>query len=257
MAQAQPSPNPAPEPVQPQAPAQEPDTKQAEQQPATQTNVEQAPAPSVTLTDDQKNYLKGQGLTDEDLSSPEALVKIINHAQTSQKTLSETKSKLDAITQTVNPAPAEPTNPLLEPVSQPQNGQPQSEGLDPITAFTLTSNLANSFPSVKEELTSGKLYQDMQALGVPIKTEGGQVNLNGILKYAELRSKELDLEKKLEEINKPGEGTIPDANPSAPPQPAEDAPMTKQMALAIAQFTLSGNTHPRAEEAKQFLQKSV
>lgn len=226
-----------------------------------------APAGNPTLTldsfsDDEKKYLQSQGVTD--LSSPEAIKKIINHARSSQKTAADIKNQLDQVTGVLNPQPVPPVNPLVNPTpsSQPQpDGTPQPTpsqdgGIDQATAFTLSTSLATSFPELKEDLVSGKFYQDMQALGIPIKV-GGQVNLDGILKYGKLAQQQAQVAAKLEELNKPGEGAIPDANPTTPTQPAADAPMTKQMAQAIALHVSRGNTHPRAEEAKQFLQKNV
>lgn len=212
-----------------------------------------ASAPVVQLTEDQKTYLKGQGLTDAELNSPDALAKIISHAQSSQKTLAETKSQLDKI---VNPGAtgSQPQNPLVPGASQPQDGnsgsQPQG-GLDAVTAFNLSANLATQFPGVKEDFMSGKFYQDMQAAGLPLSLNG-QVNLAGITSFATLRQKEISIEAKEAELNKPGE--IPAVNPSTPQQPAADAPMTDQMAKAIL---LQDPNHARAAEAKQFLQKKV
>jgi len=225
------------------------------------------PAGNPTLTmdlfsDEEKKYLQSQGVTD---FTPENVKKIINHAQSSQRTAADIKNKLDKVQEGLNPNPT-PTNPLLTPTppaspsSQPQpdgNPQPTSDGgIDPVTAFTLTANLAGQFPELKDDLTSGKFYQNMQALGIPLKVNG-QVNLDGLLKYGALAQQQAQVAAKLEELNKPGEGAIPDANPTTPTQPAADAPMTKQMAQAIALHVSQGNTHARSEEAKQFLQKNV
>jgi hypothetical protein len=214
-------------------------------------------APAITLTDDQKTYLKGQGLTDADLASPDALTKIINHAQSSQKTVSEYKTKIDAIKGTVTPP--EP-NPFGTPTPQPDGSQPQpngtpepAKGLDPVTALTLSTSLVSSFPELKDDLTSGKFYQDMQALGIPVQVNG-QVNLQGILGYGKIAQGQAQVAAKMEELNKPGEGAIPDATPTTPTQPAADAPMTKQMAYAIA---LQDRNHPRFAEAQKYLQDNV
>lgn len=249
MAENQPAPTPAPEPVVPQVPAPEPATPPADPKPADPVVT---PAP-VALSDDQKAYLKGQGLKDEDLNSPDALAKIINHAQSSQKTAAEIKAQLDKIKGTINPEEPAPTNPLL-PTATPNPTDAPAKGIDPVTAYTLSSNLANNFPELKEDLLSGKFYTDMQALGISLLDNNGGVNLNGILKYGEAVQKNRQLEAKIAEFDKPG--SIPDARPSET-KIAEDAPMTKQIAQNIVMFAAAGNTHPRAEEAKTFLQKSV
>jgi hypothetical protein len=218
--------------------------------------------PALTLdsfSDDEKKYLQSQGVTD--LTSPEAIKKIINHAQSSQKTAADIKNQLDKVTGVLNPVP--PVNPLLQP---PASSQPQTDGtppppssdggLDPVQAYTLSNQLVTNFPHLKEDLTSGKFYQDMQAMGVPVKVNG-QVNLNGLLNYGKLVNDQREMAAKLAEAAKPGEGAIIDANPTLPAQPASDAPMTKQMAQAIGLHVGKGNTHPRSAEAQQFLQQNI
>jgi hypothetical protein len=213
-------------------------------------------APAVVLTDDQRNYLKGQGLTDDELNSPEAITKIIGHAQSSQKTASQLKNALDKAGLTL--APETPVNPFGAPAPSsdqtPQpNGQPTppSQGLDPVTAFTLSNQLATSFPLLKDDLVSGKLYSDMQAMGIPMRTADGQVNLNGIINFGKMQQTQKETEAKLAEIGKPGDGAIPDAGTTTPAQPAADAPMDAKMARAIL---LQDPNHARAAEAKTFLQ---
>lgn len=225
-----------------------PDVKPAENTPA---GTPQSPAtPFDSLTDDQKKYLKGQGI--ESLDS-ESLLKLVNHAQSSQKTAADLKNRLDAATSAINPqVPAVQSSqpqPNIAPI-------PASDGIDSVQAFTLSSSLALSFPELKDDFVSGKFYKDMQEQGIPLQANGS-INLNGITRYAALAQKEAQLNAKLEELNKPGEGAIPDANPTTPQQPAADAPMDKQMAQAIAMHVAGGNSHPRSEEAKQFLQNSV
>ena len=246
---SQPQPNPAP------APSSEPAPKPADDKPQG--------SPTLTLeslSEDDRNYLKSQGVTE---LNTEALQKVINHARSSQKTAADIKNQLDSIKKTVNPEPT-PSNPLTDPGS---SGQPQPDGskptqqpaagIDQATAFLLTNQLATNFPRLKEDLTSGKFYQDMQAMGLPVKNSDGTVNLTGMLTYGKMVHEQRELEAKLEEAGKPGEGAIPDANPTTPQQPAADAPMTKQMALAIAAHVSKGGTHARSEEAKQFLQTNI
>jgi hypothetical protein len=251
-----PAPNDTPPAPTPPAPSSEPAPKPADGQPAGN--------PTLTLdsfSDEEKKYLQSQGVTD--LSSPEAIKKIINHAQSSQKTAADIKNQLDKVKGTLNPEPM-PTNPLVNPTasSQPQpDGTPTPAapqgGIDPVTALNLATSLAISFPELKDDLTSGKLYKDMQAMGIPLHQANGQVNLDGILKYGSFAQQQAQAAAKLEELNKPGEGAIPDANPTAPAQPAADAPMTKQIALAIGAHVAKGGSHPRADEAKQFLQSNI
>lgn len=262
MAEPQPATPPAADPANPQVPGQQPVTPPADGNPAT------PPAsPAITLSDEQKTYLKGQGIAEDKLSDPDSILKLITHAQTSQKSAAEIKSQLDKIKSTVVP-PVEPTNPFAltpqQPAvsSQPQDGNPtppqqpqgQPQSLDVVTAYTLSNQLATSFPTLKDDLTSGKLYQDMSALGIPLRTADGQVNLNGIINFSKMQHEQRELQAKIDAANKPVDGAIPDANPTTPTQPAADAPMTKQMAQAIL---VQDPNHARAAEAKQFLQGTV
>jgi hypothetical protein len=251
-----PAPTPAPAPA-PTPAAPEPAPKPADATPANPTN------PLDDLTDDEKKYLAGQKIEGLDLSKgPDAIRKIINHAQASQKQLSKLNDQFQKAGLRLEPDA--PANPFGQPAvpSQPQpDGTPtpapsQDGSIDQATAFTLSTSLATSFPELKDDLVSGKFYKDMQTLGIPIKV-GGQVNLDGILKYGALAQQQAQVAAKLEELNKPGEGAIPDANPTTPAQPAADAPMTKQIALAIGAHVAKGGTHARSEEAKQFLQSNI
>lgn len=244
MADNQPAQTPAPDGKAPEATPQEPEQKPAEQQPA-----------AITLdsfSDDEKKYLESQGV--KDFSNVEDIKKVINHARSSQKTASEIKAELDKVKSVVTPQ-SEPANPLLQPEQQKPaepTQQPEQKGIDEITMFNLSTNLALSFPELKEELTSGKLFKDVQEQGTPLYVSG-QVNLNGILKYAENAQKVKKLEAQLEELtNKPG--GIPDAKPDDKQTVADDAPMTKQIAQAI--LLQDPNGHPRAQEAKDFIAKN-
>lgn len=97
---------------------------------------------------------------------------------------------------------------------------------------------------------SGKLYADMQTLGIPL-VANGQVNINGLATYAQNRAKQVELEAQLAEANKPKDDLIPDANPTPPGQPDANAAMTEQMAKAIV---VQDTSHARFAEAKQFLE---
>lgn len=254
-----PAPNDTPPAPTPPAPSSEPAPKPADGKP---TSASTPVNPLDQLTEDEKTYLKGQKIEGLDLSNgPDAIRKIINHAQASQRQLSKLNDQFNKAGLTLKPD--EPVNPLMPPGAsdqpQPDNGNPKpsdSGGLDPVQAFTLSNQLVQNFPHLKEDLTSGKFYQDMQTMGVPLKVNG-QINLSGLLSYGKLVNDQREMEAKLAEASKPGEGAIPDANPTTPQQPADDAPMTKQIAQAIALHVSKGGTHARAEEAKQFLQKNV
>lgn len=264
MADQQPSPAPAPDGTTPQGTPPAPAAQPAGDQAAQSISFD-------TFSEDDKKYLAGQGITSQEQLTQEALVKVINHARSSQKTAAEIKAENDRIKQSINPTPATPDpfslpttpssttqptgdNPAPSATPAPQ-GQPQ--GVDRVSMFNLATSLATQFPRLKDQLSDGSFYTSMQELGIPL-TNGGQLNLDNVLKYAKFADNQADTAEQLAKLNAPDENKILDANPSSPQtpqQPAADAPMTKQMALAIAQFTAAGNTHPRSDEAKQFLQK--
>lgn len=263
MADQQPSPAPAPDGTSPQATPSVPAAQPAGDQAAQSISFD-------TFSEDDKKYLAGQGITSQEQLTQDALVKVINHARSSQKTAAEIKAENDRIKQSINPTPAN-TDPFSLPTTPSSTTQPtgetpapsatpapqsQPQGIDRVSMFNLATSLATQFPRLKDQLSDGSFYTDMQGLGIQL-TQGGQLNLDNVLKYASFADKQAETAEQLAKLNAPDENKIPDANPTTPQsqQPAADAPMTKQMALAIAQFTASGNTHPRGEEAKQFLQK--
>lgn len=243
-----PAPTPAPPAPTPPAPTPGPEPKPAD------TTPQGTPLTMDAFSDDEKKYLQSQGIND--FSSPEAIKKMVNHARTAQQTASEAKAQLDKIKEQFAPAaPANPFNPTPTPGQpQPGNTPEPAQGLDPVTSFNLAASLAGAFPELKGDLTSGKFYQDMQAQGIPLMVNN-QVNMQGITTFGSFAQKQAQLEAKMEEMNKPGEGAIPDANPTAPQPPADDAPMDAKMAYAIMAHVAGGNTHPRGDEATQFIQK--
>jgi hypothetical protein len=244
----------------PQVPPSEPEAKPADSKPEAEPSQtpEAAHNPLDQLSDEEKTYLKGQKI--EDLDSPEAIRKIINHAQSSQRQLSKLNEQFNKAGLKLEDKQTESANPLVAPPasSQPQAEQqpPSDQGLDPVTAYTLANNLATSFPELKDDLESGKFYTDMQSMGFQLYSNG-QINLNGILAYGKFAQQDKQNQAKAEEMNKPGEASIPDANPTTPQQPADDADMDKRMAYAIIAHVAKGNDHPRSDEAKRFLQQQV
>ena len=245
-----PSQAPAPNGEAPQTPPSVPAAQPADATPASTTP--EAPVNLLdSLTDDDKKYLQSQGVTD---INAEALQKVINHARSSQKTAADLKNKLDAVNKSINPDVQTDTSSQPQPGGSPAPATTDT-GIDQVTAFTLTNQLATQFTHLKDDLVSGKFYKDMQTMGIPLKDGNGQVNLNGLLTYGKMINDQRELEAKLAEAGKPGEGAIPDATPTTPQQPAADAPLTKQLAYAIV--ATGGKEHPRFDEAKQWLQQNV
>lgn len=251
MANEQPVPTPAPEPAAPQVPAPEPGQQPAAQQPAESAPQSTPEAQNLfdSLEDADKAYLKSQGI--EDLSKPENVEKLIKHNLSLKKASSEAAAELARIKSSVTGVPAEPTDSATPTVAPSQSTTTE---LDAVTAFSLASSFATQFPSLKDDLVSGKFYKDYQESGRSLVDANGQVNLNGLLAYGKEQQQYRELQAKLEEYEKPNPNAIPDANPATPAQPADDAPMTRQMALAIL---AQDPNHARASEAKQFLQSKA
>lgn len=242
MAENQPAPEPAADPQGAQPSGQQPAPTPADNQPASPQNQPSGPsAPTIELDEEQKNYLKSQGVTEENFNSPEAIVKIINHNNSLRKELASRAKPAEPAS---TPAPAANTD------GQPSGPAAQPNSLDDVQMFLIANTMASSLPDFKDDLVSGKFFKDMQEFGIP-PVLNGQPNIQGMLKYGNLLQEKRNLEKQLEEAQKPG--SIPDAKPNDAPAVADDAPMTKQIAQAIL---IQDPNHPRAEEAKRFLQEN-
>lgn len=249
MANEQPAPTPAPAPASPQTPAPEPGTQPAAQPSAEQTpNPTPAPSAFDSLGDEDKAYLKSQGI--EDLSKPENVEKLLKHNLSLRQSSSQTAAELARIKSSISGTP-EPANPGASgPAPTTAPSQNTTTELDPVTAYTLATSFAQQFPSVKEDLVSGKFYQDFASTGRSLTDAQGRVNIAGLQAYGQERQRISELEAKVAEYEKPNPNSIPSAEPQTPQQPADDAPMTKQMAMAIL---VQDPNHARAAEAKQFL----
>lgn len=163
MAENQPVPTPAVEPDASKAPAQQPVPQPAEQKPAEPTSTNSFDS----LSDEDKSYLKSQGI--EDLSKPESITKLINHNASLRKNSSTQQAELDKLKRVQEAlAPATPTDGVTP---QPGSQSQSKTGLDPVTAFNISSSLANSYPSIKEDLESGKFYSDFQNSGRTLVTD--------------------------------------------------------------------------------------
>lgn len=245
----------------PQNPASQPPAKPAEETPAVPTFS------FDSFSDEDKKYLAGQGITKQEDLTQDALVKVFNHARSSQTTAQKRQAEIDKINAAINPpANPTPTNPFVQPVApsttptteptQPatQPAQP-AQGIDPVVAMLLTSNLATTYPELQAELGDGSFYKNMGDLGIPLM-KGTTVNVEGLQAYASQRQRVIQLETELEAKNKPNENIIPDAN-GGTPQPmstlSADTPMTKTIARNVVLFDKS---NPRYAEAEKFLQEN-
>lgn len=259
MADQQPDPNPAATGPAASGPQQPGASGAAGDQAAQQISFD-------SFSDEDKKYLAGQGITKQEELTQESLIKVFGHARSSQKTAQERQAEIDRIKASINPQGA--TGPDPNPFGQPQNpgttptdgatpssapSNPEQQGLDPVTAFNLATSLGGRFPELAPKLADGSFYDDMKAMGIPV-TVNGQVNLNGIMSYGTQAQKLAQYEAKIAEADKNADDKIPPANPENPgvPKVADDAPMTRQIALAIL---YQDPNHSRAAEAKQFFQK--
>lgn len=210
-----------------------------------------------SFSEDDKKYLAGQGITKQEELTSEALVKVINHARSSQKTAAERQAEIDRIKGAITPPNPDPNTPPVNPgttPTAPQQPAPSSpaQGLDDVTALTLATSLSIQFPELKDKLADGSFYSEMNTLGIPTVTPSGQVNLTGITNYGKLAQQQAQSAARLAELDKPGEGNIPDANPTLPKQPTLDpgTALTRQQALAILS---QDPNHERAEEARKIV----
>ena len=212
-----------------------------------------------SFSDDAKKYLAGQGVTSQETLTSDAINKLVNHAQSSQKTAAERQAELDRIKNGggTPPANTDGTTPPATPSATTPGATPETAAaaaapkVDETQMFLLGATLVQSFPELKDDLTSGKLYKDMETFGIPVAVNG-QANLNGILAYAKNAQALAQANAKIEELSQPGR--VPSAEAQLPKQPESNAPMTKQLARAIA---LNDPTNARSAEAAKFLQDNA
>lgn len=212
------------------------------------------PAPTVNLFDslgeEDKKYLQSQGVTE---MNEDSFKKLLNHNISLRKTAASNG----------NTPPTPPADPSTPPVVTP--GEPSTtptapeqptapavaKGLDPVTALNLATSLGIQFPELKDGLSSGTFYSDMNALGIPTTDANGAVNLNGIIAYGKLAQERAQTAAKIAEYEKPNPNNIPDANPTTPKVIDANTPMSKQLARAIV---TNDKGNARFSEAQQYLE---
>lgn len=233
-------------------PVSQPGTQQPTP-PAADPNQSQPTLTFDSLSDEQRSYLKGQGITGEGALTTDALIKVVDHARSSQKTLAERQAELDKLR---NPdgtqnQPTSPSNGQAPAAPGAQSSAQPEQGIDEVTAYSLAGTLVNQFPKLSDKFADGSFYKDMANEGYPLVTTEGKPHLDNIRRYAARATKEIEIAEKEAELNKPGE--IPEANGSN--TPALDA--STEMTVAVARnIVLQDPSNPRFAEAQKVLQAS-
>lgn len=259
-----------------------PPTQQAGSQPAQEQGQAQVPdsqknnepAPTFSfgdhLTDDEKAYLKSQGVDSFDAQGIKKLV--AHHKQLrSKKQETNQQDSLDTVVQqAVQPAqqPVEGQQPTQggsfpeqqpqQPV-QPQSEQPTQVTPDPFEVATVGMVVKNQYPEVEPT----NVIKEMTDLGISILDSNGRLDMQRISKYAGIVNDRVQKEKQLAELTKPAPTSTPDLKPESVDL---NAPQVETMDNKSAYAILSWSTqqqklgkpvHPQLDAAKQFIQSQV
>ena len=237
--------------------------------PASQDTPATPPAtaePTVVLSEDQKAYLKGIGI--EDVTSTEAIQKIIDTSikqkssvSKSSRELEELKARLASQGKPIDTnlddhdggtPPAADPQPSTTPPAGSDTPAAASNGVSDNDLFDL-SRMFNEFPELADEAQDGRIFGELRNLGY-FGTAG--INKQAIYNHLSAKNaqaKELrELREFKEKYSKP--------DPSSNPQPSQsvgvnlNGEMDKDVARAII---LSGPQSQRYNEARQFLQKNL
>ena len=177
------------------------------------------------------------------------------------------KSEPQSVADVLNPKSEnkeEKTVPQTQPQTQEPEKKPEPQPSQPHTLSDM--DIANVSLFVKQQYPDVKadaeFYKSMIADGFKPTTADGQINLKGVMKYAEYKQKLFNADKAIA-ANQPKAGNIP--QPSNAPEYAQVdkvQTMTEQAAENIIMFSNQEKRygrpiHPQYDEAVRFLQDQV
>lgn len=218
------------------------------------------------ISDDDKNYLKSQGV--EQLNADGLKKLIANHKELRSKkeTTTNNSGVADALATAMGVQPtqaAQPAQPAPQAqapqVQEQQPAQPTTTSALPseLEIFNFTNTLTTMYPKIKDNITSGQLFKDMGDMGIA-PASSGKFNVQAVLKFAELQNKQYELQAQLDESNKPSASAVPDANLSVdstqPISQTLDMNQAQNIVLwSNSQAKIGKPVHPQFEQAKEFL----
>lgn len=216
--------------------------------------------PTVELSDDQKAYLKGIGI--EDVTSPEAIQKILDTSIKQKSSVSKTSRELEELKarlasqgQPTDVAPEEePETPPVESTTQGGGDTPPtaSNGVSDNDLFDL-SRMFNEFPEIADEAQDGRIFGELRQLGY-FGTKG--INKQAIYNHLHAKNAQAKELRELREFKNSHSKPDPSANPSPSANLGVNlnGEMNREVARAII---LKGPQADRYDEARQFLQKNL
>lgn len=185
--------------------------------------------------------------------SKEDFVKIAKHNISLKKAVSKVAN--DAQNNQIPNAPAHEqpivnssNSSQVEPPVQPQPVQPPAD-LDMRDALLLRGAVKEAYPELADVVADNTLFKKAKEEGVQFKSPTGDINLTGIMKFAERENELAVLKKKVADFekNKAANAPIVDATQ----QMLQDS--SAKMTMDLAEQLLYMPNHPRHQEAREFI----
>lgn len=245
------------------------------------------PAPKFSfesaLSDEDRNYLKSQGVESFD---EEGIKKLVSHHKQlrSQKKENNTSQPGDmnaAVQSAMGIAPQQPqSEPAPQPAQtqqgydqqQPQQQPAQQQQAQPQSVTTATPKMPSEFQTMVMGQSIKSLYQhvdptevikEMGEFGIsPVDPQTGEYRAGVIMNYAKRVNEKVELQRQLQEAQKPAPSSTPDVKQENVDLTMPRAEvLNKQNSLAIVSQSLAsqrrgGLVHPQFEEARQFIQNN-
>jgi hypothetical protein len=185
--------------------------------------------------------------------SKEDFVKIAKHNISLKKAVSKVAN--DAQNNQIPNAPA-PEQPIVnssnssqvEPPVQPQPVQAPAD-LDMRDALLLRGAVKEAYPELADVVADNTLFKKAKEEGVQFKSPSGDINLTGIMKFAERENELAVLKKKVADFEKNKAANAPTVD--ATQQMLQDS--NTKMTMDLAEQLLYMPNHERHQEAKEFI----
>ena len=185
--------------------------------------------------------------------SKEDFVKIAKHNISLKKAVSKVAN--DAQNNQIPNAPA-PEQPIVnssnssqvEPPVQPQPVQAPAD-LDMRDALLLRGAVKEAYPELADVVADNTLFKKAKEEGVQFKSPTGDINLAGIMKFAERENELAVLKKKVADFEKNKAANAPTVD--ATQQMLQDS--SAKMTMDLAEQLLYMPNHERHQEAREFI----
>lgn len=244
-------------------------------QPAAGTDGTQAPGSTETkpefsfdavLTDEDKSYLKSQGVDKFDGEGIKKFVASHKSLRAEKKSDVNPNGASEALAAAmgqpvqqpaVTPQATQDTNasntqqPVAQQPAAQENAMPSQ-----VEIFNFTNSLAGMYPAIKDNINNGQLFKDMGDMGIA-PASGGSFNVQSVLNFAKLQNEQATLRQQLEEATKPSAGVVPEArldvDTTQPTVTQLDDNSASQIILwSNSQKKFGKPVHPQFEDAQRY-----